>query len=496
MDSDVSLAGITEAKRGSQGLGAVPAAVRETLKFEPQDGPQTLLVHLPPDIREAVLGGARGGGKTYGMLLDWWDHAATYGKHASGVFFRRTAKQLEQVKELTFRIFPGLGAVWVERDAAWLWVTGPAKGARLKFRHLWDDAAAANYMGHAYTWLCFEELTNWPTSGPIDKLRATLRSAYGVLTQFRATCNPGGPGHNWVKARYITPAPAGHTPIKDPKSGRLRVYIPARLEQNPALFLNDPDYEHNVFGSGPPHLVKAWRYGDWDIVAGGFFDDIWRPERHILGQFKIPQSWRWRRSFDWGSAAPSSLGIWAESSGEAAPDGRIFPRGSLVRVNEWYTVAKGRDGLVKPNEGLRLKNKDLGAGVAQRCHGRTWSVSVADPSIFTEQGGKSIYDQMVEGASAADHVLEFDKADNSRVAGWSLMRDMLEESSKETPESPGIWVFENCVEWLRTVPVLQRDERDLDDVDTKAEDHAGDETRYCVMADAGLSGPQRIKGMF
>ena len=444
--------------------------------WKPQPGPQAALITCP--IFEIFYGGARGGGKTDGMLGDFAIHADRYGQYARGVFFRRTYKQLEEVQYRAQQIYPRLGAIWLKGEQLWLF----PNGATLKMRHLWDERDAENYQGHSYTWICIEEATNWPTPNAIDRIRATLRSAHGVPVRLRLTGNPGGAGHNWVKQRYITPAPNGFTKLIDPVSGEARVFIPARLEDNPALTLKDPGYERRLLQAGSAALVKAWRFGIWDIVAGGFFDDVWNPSLHVLAPFDIPATWRMRRSFDWGSAKPSSLGLWAESDGVPIEKlGLHFPRGSLIRIGEWYTVQKDVQGYVKPNVGTHLTNKQVGAGVVSFSQGRNWRGCVADPSIFIKAGGPSIYDQMREGAREAGGIIVFSKADNNRIAGWQKMRGMLQSSAKERPESPGIWVFENCVDWIRTVPVLQRDQKKPDDIDTEAEDHAADETRYAVM---------------
>jgi hypothetical protein len=333
------------------------------------------------------------------------------------------------------------------------------------------------------TFLVFEELTNWPTPAAMNKMRATLRNAHGVPSKIICTANPGGAGHNWVKARYISPNPKGYMPIMDHESGETRVFIPSRLEDNRALFENDPNYERRLLQSGNASLVKAWRYGDWDIVSGGAFDDLFNPEKHLLKPFTIPHGWRYRRSFDWGSAAPASLGIWAISDGTPVPemDGFVFPRGSLIRIDEWYTVSHDAAGNIRPNEGMRLTNLALGAGIAHRVQSRSFSGCVADPAIFSQHGRQSIYSEMQYGAREAGHNLVFNMADNNRVAGWQKVRDMLENAGSDTPEKPGLYAFETCIHYARTLPVAQRDENKPDDIDTDQEDHALDDTRYACM---------------
>lgn len=460
--------------------------------WQPHTGPQAELVRCP--VHEICFGGARGGGKTDGAIGKWIAHANKYGENAHGVFFRKTFKQLEEVLKRTQQLFPKIGAEYNVSTSTWRF----KNGATLKLRHLMDQRDAEEYQGHQYTFLVFEEATNWPTPAGIDAMRGTLRSGAGVPTFLILTANPGGAGHNWVKARYITPWPAGYKPIIDPETGQERVFIPSKLEDNPTLMHNDPTYEARLRRvSTNPALVKAWRWGDWDIVSGGFFDDLWRPDRHLLPQFKIPSTWGVVLSFDWGSTKPASLGVFARV-GDCPPNlgiPKFFPRGSLIRIDEWYTVARDDYGGLKVNTGRRLSNEDLGAGIARRVKKYlAIKTSVADPSIFTEHGGPSIYDQMKRGAHEEGFKLIFNPADNNRITGWQRMRDMMEESAKETPERPGLWVMENCENWLRTVPVLQSDPSDPDDVDTDAEDHAADDTRYAVMAKPRIAKITKLTG--
>lgn len=461
---------------------APPETVEYTIIWQPQPGPQTHLMTCP--VSEIFFGGARGGGKTDGVIGRWIQHANDYGSKAHGVIFRRRFKQLEEIVKRTQDLFPKLGGEYSTSLATWKF----SNGATLKLRHLWDAQDCEEYQGHEYTFLAFEEITNWPTPDPIDKLRATLRSKAGVPIQLLLTGNPGGPGHGWVKQRYVSPAPTGYKILSDPETGLQRVFIPSKLEDNPALMKTDPTYELRLRQSGPPALVKAWRFGDWDIVAGGFFDDVFRGDRHVLRPFPIPREWQLVVSFDWGSSKPSSLGLFARVTNPTPADvkdlPRNFPRGSLIRFQEWYTVRHdARTQEIRPNHGQRLNNHELGVGIASRLRPlRKPTVAVADPSIFTEQGGPSIYDQMREGARQENYVLTFYEADNNRIAGWQTFRELLLESSKDAPERPGLWIFETCENWLRTVPILQSDDKRPDDVDTDSEDHAADDTRYALMA--------------
>lgn len=450
--------------------------------WKPQRGPQTALLTCPADI--ILTGGARGGGKTSACIGHWIKHAGKYGSAARGIFLRRRYKQLEDVQRKLMEILPKIGGVYSKGEAVW---TMP-NGATLKLRHLWDVEAAGEYQGHEYSVIYAEELTQWPNLDAIMKMTGTLRSAEGVRCQLIATANPGGPGHAAVKRTFVDPAPKGFKVIRDEASGMSRVFIPSRLEDNPILMENDPLYEKRLLTLGNPELVKAWRYGEWDITFGGMFSDVWVPSRQLIRPFAIPPTWTFRRAFDWGSSAPFSLGLYAISDGTPIPEmkGFVFPRGSVIRFAEWYGVAKDASGMVKPNVGLTMRNTDMGRGIVERSkyRGRSvkWSGCVADPSIFSEHGRESIYVDLVKGAREVGGFLNFERAQNDRVVGWTRMRDYLEEAAKERPEKPGLWVFENCVNWVRTVPTLQRDEANPDDVETTQEDHAGDENRYLILS--------------
>lgn len=451
--------------------------------WRPQPGPQTALLTCPADI--ILTGGARGGGKTSSCIGHWIKHSGKYGSAARGIFFRRRYKQLEDVQRQLTEILPKLGAVYSKGEATW---TMP-NGATLKLRHLWDIDAAAEYQGHSYSVIYAEELTQWSSLEPIMRMTGTLRSAEGVRCQLIATANPGGPGHAETKRFFVDPAPRGYKVIRDAETGLTRVFIPSRLEDNPILMTADPLYEKRLLTLGNPELVKAWRYGEWDITFGGMFSDVWMPARHVLEPFPIPPTWTFRRAFDWGSSAPFALGLYAISDGTPVPElkGRVFPRGSIIMFGEWYGVAKDASGQPKANVGLTLANTKIGRGIVERSQlyrGRRvkWSGCVADPSIFAEHGRESIYVDMQKGAQEVGGSLNFERAQNDRVPGWTRMRDYLEEATKDHPEKPGLWVFSNCVNWLRTVPTLQRDESNPDDVDTGTEDHHGDQTRYMILS--------------
>lgn len=442
--------------------------------WAPQAGPQALFVRCP--IFEVVYGGARGGGKTDASLGEWAIHAERYGADAKGLFVRRTLTALLPTIERAKRIYTPLGAVWQDQKSRFVWPSG----AILYFRYLERDADADGYQGHDYTRVYVEELTQFRDPGPVDKLKATLRSAAGVPTGFRATCNPGGPGHTWVKARYIDPGPFNivretfTNPFDMSEVEIARVFIPAKLSDNPQLLLNDPMYVAVLHKAGSAQLVKAWLNGDWNIIEGAFFDN-WSP-RNVVAPFEIPAEWTRFRSLDWGSARPFAVQWWAVASDDTSAftmAGQItVPRGALVLYRQWY----GSTG--KPNEGLKMTAERVAEGIKDKERNETIAYGVADPAIYSSDGGPSIGERM-HGAG-----INWRRADNARVArsgamgGWDQMRARI--SGDE--EGPGLVVFSTCTDFLRTVPVLQHDDTRPEDVDTEGEDHDGDAARYACMS--------------
>lgn len=440
--------------------------------WQPQEGPQKALIACP--IFEVFYGGARGGGKTEGSIGDWLQHSSTYGSGAVGVFFRRTAKQLEEVIARTKELFPKVGSKWNEQKSSWV-MPG---GGRLKFRYLERDSDAEEYQGHSYTRVYVEEVTNFPSPGPINKLRATLRSARGVPTALRLTGNPGGPGHNWVKARYIDPAPQGWVTLREVVEGLAgmpplvieRVFIPSKLRDNALLIQNDPFYVANLRKAGSEALVRAWLEGDWSMIDGVFFDKF-DPDKHVLStkdwMARIPKHSLIFRAFDWGFAKPFSAGWYAVSDGTWG-----LPNGALLKFQEWY----GSTG--KENVGVRMTADTVAEGIKKRDtdllkdHGLLVSYGVADPSIFIRDGGPSI------GETMAINGCVWRRADNKRLPGWAEMRRRFGEEH----EVPGLYFLDCCNDSIRTIPTLQHDENNAEDLDTDGEDHAADETRYACMA--------------
>lgn len=458
--------------------------------WAPQPGPQAEAISADW-CPELFFGGAAGGGKSDFLLGDFLQDVPTYGQAWQGVIFRRTYPELEELLKRSNEIYPATGATWLEQKKLWQW----PNGAVLRMRYLEADRDATRYQGHQYTWIGWDELTQWASLYPYRYLRARLRSAHDVPTKrIRAAANPGGRGHNEVKSYFIDPAPQGFVPIYDETTGMERMFVPSRLRDNAILLANDQGYAGRLAGLGSETLVKAWLEGDWSVIEGAFFSE-WSSEKHVVHPFPIPQDWLRFRSMDWGSASPFSVGWWAVASddtplidvvgrdpagtGSAGRLDRIIPRGALVRYREWY-------GASAPNTGLKLTAEEVADGIKSRERGEKINYGVLDPAAFAEDGGPSIAQRM------AGKGIHFRPADNKRVGargamgGWDMMRARL----KGDGERPMLFVFSTCKDFIRTVPVLQHDQSRPEDLDTSAEDHAADEARYACMSRPWVRKPE------
>lgn len=360
-------------------------------------------------------------------------------------------------------------------------------GSKIHLCHCQHEKDMWGYQGAEIHLLIVEEITQF-TAKIYRYLRSRVRLGAMVIPEEFANlfprvlngANPGGVGHNWVKSTWVDFAPPMEIQKAIGDGGFLRQYIPAKLDDNPTL-LKDPAYEERLSGIGDPALVKAMRDGSWDIVAGGMLDDVYRSEVHELEHFDIPPSWRIDRAFDWGSSKPSSVGFWAESDGTEATlvDGtkKAWPRGTLFRIGEIY----GWNG--RPNEGSRKLAVEVAREILAYQKEVSWGARVrpgpADNSIFDAENGVCIADDMAKLGVRWERC---DKSPGSRKTGWEALRRMLKACLQRPMEEPGLFVFNTCRHFIRTVPTLPRDPNKTDDVDTHAEDHIADETRYRVLA--------------
>jgi len=459
-----------------------------------QPGSQEAFLRCP--IFEALLAGNRGGGKTDTLLMDFAQHVGRgYGAEWNGILFRRTFPELDDVISKSLKWFHQIwpNAEYNKQAKTWTWKTGET----LKFRHISRPNEYWSYHGHAYPWIGFEELTTWPNSECYTPLFSLCRSSHmqvAKLARVRATTNPYGPGHNWVKKRFGLPIEAGRvvgpiirdtrTDIREDERDKPRVAIRSSLAENKIMLLAQPNYVQTLRAAARNDAeLAAWIEGSWDITSGGMFDDIWDEKIHVIPDIPIVElrksGWLLNRAYDHGQSKPFSVGWWAESNGEPIEVGgrRIGEvRGDLILFSEYYGCTGEED------EGLNLPAREIARQIKERekemgLRGRI-KRGPADSSIFARVDGmKTVAGDMRKEGIYWDSV---DKSPGSRKQGWQQLRTRLKGAIPEKGEReyPGIFICECCRDWRRTVPCLPRDDKDLDDVNTKVEDHAGDMTRY------------------
>jgi hypothetical protein len=436
-----------------------------------------------------MFGGARGGGKSDYLLGDFLQDVGI-GAWWRGIMFRRSYPELEELITRAKEIYIPLGAVYKVADKTFVFPTG----ATLKMRHVETEADADNYQGHQYTWIGWDELTNWANLNAYKKIKACLRSAHPVpYKRIRCSANPGGIGHHVVKDYFIDPAPTGMELIENmDEDGRIttRMFIPSKVKDNKILLANDPGYIARLREIGSPELVKAWLDGDWNVITGAYFPEF-SSDKHVIEPFEIPHHWLKFRSADWGSASPFCILWHAVSDGYQAPNGPYIPSGAIVTYREWY----GSNG--KPNQGVRMNGTAVGHGIKEREQHDKITYGVIDPAAYNSDSGPCIAERMAVAG------VFFRKADNQRIAGWDAVRDRLcgvddragighnggpplEESQLYGYVGTPMWYcFKTCTHLIRTLPAMQHDLTNPEDVDSKGEDHAPDALRYGFMSRPG-----------
>lgn len=366
-------------------------------------------------------------------------------------------------------------------------------GSKIFLCHLQYKKNLNKYQGAEIHILLMDELTHF-TEDEYRFLRSRVRlGELRVPDEYKdkvpfifCGSNPGNIGHNWVKATFVDySAPLKIVRTEREEGYMLRQYIPALLTDNKILMKNDPYYIDRLSALGSPELVKAMKTGDWNIVAGGAFDDVWS-DKVMLPNFQVPPQWRMFRTFDWGSTHPFSYALWAVSNGEGVelPDGRTIylAAGSLVRVAEYYGTAKRGS-----NKGLKYGAKKVARVILETERAlfdanmitELPTLGVADGQIFNEIDT----DEPTIASKMSEEGLYFEPANKSagsRINGLQLVRDRL-EAVKESSDEAGLYAMERCDAFRAIIPTLPRDPKRMDDVDTKAEDHIYDDVRYAVL---------------
>jgi len=435
----------------------------EKILFEPNPGPQTEF--LASSEREVLYGGAAGGGKSYALIIDPLRYCNN--KNFNALILRRTNDELRELIHKSQELYPNAypGAKWMEKKSQW---TFPS-GARIWMTYLEQDKDVLRYQGQAFTYIGIDELTQYATPYAWDYLRSRLRTADPSLPVFmRATTNPGGPGHSWVKKMFIDPEVPGRPfwatdistgetlvyPSRHSKAGEplfRRRFVPAKLLDNPYLY-NAGDYEAMLL-SLPEVQRKQLLEGSWDIAEGAAFAEFDR-RYHVIQPYEIPNSWRKFRACDYGYSSASGV-LWFA----------VDPSDETLLVYRELYVSK-------------VPAKELAHMVLAAEEGEAIHYGVLDSSLWHKRGdtGPSLAEQMiVEGCRWRPS----DRSRGSRVAGKNELHRRLQID--EDTGRAGIEIMTNCTNLIAQLPTLPMDKTNPEDVNTKVEDHLYDALRYGIM---------------
>ena len=423
---------------------------------------------------EALYGGAAGGGKSDALLTEALRQVRI--PYYRAIIFRKTYPQLSELidrsKELYKPAFPR--ARYNHTEHYWQFPSG----AKIYFGSMQREQDRTNYQGKRYDFVAFDELTHFTWQEYSYLMSRNRPGGPGTRVYIRATTNPGGIGHGWVKDRFITAGKpltpiVGEYEIMTPQGlqtlKRKRIFVPATVFDNQKLLDNDPMYLANL-AMMPEAERNALLYGSWDSFDGQVFRE-WRNDpahyedrcfTHVISPFRIPAHWLRYRGFDFGYSKPFSVGWYA-----------VDEEGCLYRIAEYY----GCTGT--PNTGVEMNPAEIAAEI-KRIESEDPNLKghkiygIADPSIFDESRGESIAAMM----ERSPNFIFWAKGDNTRIAGKMQYHYRF---AFDKDGHPMFYCFDTCKHFIRTIPTLVYDQKHVEDIDTTQEDHIYDETRYVMM---------------
>lgn len=418
-----------------------------TLKGIPSDRQAEFFKASAPHI---CYGGARGGGKSWALRRKFVMMCIRY-PDLRLLMIRRKYQELEGNHILPLLNELNGFAKYIDAKKTFKFPNGSF--IRLGYCDAENDVF--QYQGQEYDAIGIDEATQL-TQFQIQYIATSNRT---TRTDFKPrmyyTCNPGGPGHDYIKRLFID---RNFTEYEKPED---YVFIPATVYDNKALMENDPQYINNLMQL-PEHLRLAYLYGDWDATEGQYFSEFER-RLHVVEPFDIPADWKRFRSMDWGYNDPCCV-LWFA----VAPDRRVFV----------YKEIYKRQVLASDMAKLILQRTDANEHI---------SYTVASPDAWQNRGVKDVYG----GENIAETFSKFGvplmKADNSRLVGWQRVRENLALAPDGLPY---LQIFSSCNNLIRTLPILVFDDHDHEDVSGRCEDHAAEALRYGCMS---RPSPSRIK---
>ena len=406
--------------------------------------------------RYVGYGGARGGGKSW--FVRW--KAVLLCLRYPGIkilITRRTYRELYNNHIAPMQALLTGTAVYNKGEKIFYF----PNGSTVTFGYCDGDDDLGQYQGAEYDVWFADEAGQFQESW-LTQIDACVRGTNAFPKRTYYTLNPGGPSHGYFKRLFIDRR------FREDEYPEDYAFIQALCTDNQALLRSQPEYLRSL-EKLPPKLRAAWLEGRWDVYEGQFFEDFFdRPEHyrdrrftHVIEPFEIPEDWKLYRSFDWGYHRPFSCGWWA-----------VDYDGVAYRILELYGCTQA------PNEGVRWTPEQVFSKVRQIETEHRWLAGkritgIADPAIWDGETGESI------AQTAARHQVYFQPGDHKRLPGWMQVHYRLSMDEKGYPM---LYVFKNCRAFIRTLPLLQYDKTNPEDVDTDGEDHVADEVRYFCMS--------------
>ena len=386
---------------------------------------------------EVLFGGAAGGGKSYGQMVDAFLVAITY-PGSKQLVLRRTFAELDKsLIRTSLALYPR--EIYTFNSSSH---TGRFKnGSVIDFGYCAAENDVYQYQSAEYDVIRFDELTHF-TEAQYLYLISRVRGANGYPKQIKSSTNPGGIGHGWVKARFVDPAPAGSTFTG--ADGMKRIFIPSMLDDNDFLLRSDPSYKERL-SALPERERRALLHGDWNIFEGQYFTEF--SNRNIVSPFEIPKHWRKYRTIDYGLDRLACLWI------AVSPEGRFYLYREYCESN--LPISEAARAILDRSP----KDEDIYATLAPPdMWQRTQTCAKTKAALFSEYG------------------VTFTKTSNNREAGWLALKELI-YSRDDTP--PRLVIFSQCTEIIKCLPALRVDRVRPTDCDTEPHEitHAPDALR-------------------
>lgn len=397
---------------------------------------------------ETLFGGAAGGGKSYGQLVDALLYALKYPK-SKQIIFRSTFADLEKsLIRTSMDLYPLSIADYNSSKHTWKF----KNGSIIDFGYIQYEKDVYQYQSAEYDVVRFDELTHF-TEFMYTYLISRCRGANPYPKCIKSSTNPGGVGHNWVKERFIDIGVPNtiHTCKLETGETTTRIFIPSLVQDNKFMLTYDPDYIKRL-DALPEKERRALKYGDWDIFDGQFFTEFKR-NIHVIEPFEIPKDWYIYFVMDYGLDMLAGYWIAVDYNNNAYVFREVYQNNLLV--------SQARDKIKE------MTNESV-------------YIYLAPPDLWNrhKETGKSTADIFAEGG------IDLYKTNNDRIQGWLQMKEWLKVYKDEQGcDTSRLKIFSTCKNLIRCLPQIQHDEKKIGDVANEPHEltHSVDAIRgFCV----------------